>query len=435
MVTLSLGIPRTLPPQLSWPVTAMMAVVDEGIIRLRKHLADSKLPTEVVTFITDNLQLESISDFAGFFTESSYQDGVSSEILDHIASYKGNALMRGRLRTSWQLASAEFSQAVKRKANAVEDEAALDEPLDPAVRKQQEGSFAATYGGLKFAEQSTPSDFLFARVYREFKKQSLTVHDVENVRSAATQKTIMQRKTRRIGAEGLSISFNEPDHHETGGQVTSVLEFLTALKILVQTWAMCGLALRESKLSPGTKIKDADLSACYAYLDFVTEHAIGHQGQPSEVLQWLIHRDRTTRSRARSLYADGWPWSEAIQECVDKHCAVIWTCANLTLASGSVSAVRLPANQPDNRAVNAPERTIPKTRQSQLSIQANVTPCPHYNGPNGCSRKQKQCPLALAHVCSGCGAWQHNIHACPGNGKSAAARGKGGKGGGRIVRG
>ena len=53
----------------------MTAVVDEGVIRLRKHLTDTKLPTEIIEFITGHLNLESISDFAGYFTETSYQDG------------------------------------------------------------------------------------------------------------------------------------------------------------------------------------------------------------------------------------------------------------------------------------------------------------------------------------------------------------------------
>ena len=84
-------------------------------------------------------------------------------------------------------------------------------------------------------------------------------------------------------------------------------------------------------MKPGSKVHEADLSECLAYLEFCTTHAREHPGTQREVIEWLLDRNRKTLIKARTLYLDKWPWGEALREVREKQLLVLWQCT----ASGS----------------------------------------------------------------------------------------------------
>eukprot|EP00971_Amphidinium_carterae_P212481 4216858-Amphidinium_carterae.1 len=68
--------------------------------RLRTLLVkDAKVAEPIVDYVLhatpDGLGMESISDFASFWSKTKYTDGVQSDLLDKLAAYKDHRVMRG----------------------------------------------------------------------------------------------------------------------------------------------------------------------------------------------------------------------------------------------------------------------------------------------------------------------------------------------------
>eukprot|EP00971_Amphidinium_carterae_P339556 6477432-Amphidinium_carterae.1 len=107
-------------------------------------LREAKVDPAIVAFMTgDTLKLASVSDFANFFTRDDFSQGVQDDILNKLPDFKEDKLQRGRLRTAWELATAEFQAFTSKRATGTSfDE---DLPLDPDDKKAQEDSFHAFY--------------------------------------------------------------------------------------------------------------------------------------------------------------------------------------------------------------------------------------------------------------------------------------------------
>eukprot|EP00971_Amphidinium_carterae_P216278 4293194-Amphidinium_carterae.2 len=80
--------------------------------------------------------------------------------------------MRGRLRQAWELANAEFTALTSRRAEGKGED--IEEPLDPSDQQAQETLFMSIHN-IKLEPSVYPSDALFARCFREFKKGSISV--------------------------------------------------------------------------------------------------------------------------------------------------------------------------------------------------------------------------------------------------------------------
>ena len=66
------------------------AAVDQG----REHpAADTKGAPQ-------GLNVQSVSDFAGYFKKSTYEDGVQTDILDHLPKFANDRIMKSRLRNA-----------------------------------------------------------------------------------------------------------------------------------------------------------------------------------------------------------------------------------------------------------------------------------------------------------------------------------------------
>ena len=74
------------------------------------------------------------------------------------------------------------------------------------------------------------------------------------------------------------------------------------------------------------------LSQATHYHDFVYEKALQHPGPEDATITWVLDRDRQTGSKARELFADGWPCGEAIRKCFEVHCTVLWNLENVSVA-------------------------------------------------------------------------------------------------------
>ena len=354
---------------------------------------EGQLHEDVINFILNTLKCKSISDFANLFKESEYEDGVVSEILEK-TSKKTDIIQKARLRTAWGLAFAQF-QAAKarvRTAGPAEDED-LDKPLPKDVHEAQLKK-AKDNKVPKFPPVFAPSDALFARCFREFLKRCFSVYSLAKVRSLEHQGTVMHKPRKTILAPGVTVSVGA-DGEQPGQNFTSVLEVLLALQILVNTWALTGTAWTQCSIDNKNEGYDGDYDEGLAYLAFCWDRSMAHPGPSADTVAWLLDRDRQTRTKARTLTADGCPWGKALRMCWETHLSVLWTVGGVGVSQSVPMAIADRAVLAEAQATVAAERY--EDLQAQPSHHGQI--CPDWNSAHGCG-KQKLCPHGAWHVCS-----------------------------------
>ena len=393
-----------------------MAVRSEQCLALATLLkTKNNVEEELFDYVIDTIGCKAVSDFAGFFEARTYADAVQTEILDHIDKFKADRIQRSRLRVAWEMAKAETAQALTQSAGTSTQSIDWEKPLDPEERVQQEKTFEAAYH-ITFPPETTPSEALYTRHYKEFRRHCKSVDNLVKVRSAAQFGTTMSSETKKQVAPGVELNFKDKeDIPDANFQMP--LEVIVALEILTNSWAMTGTMLVDSKADKGTKVREADLSECIAYRVFVQEKALTYNGSPAQTTSWLLDRDRQTRSQARQLYLKGWPWGEALREAREKHVAVLWTVGSISAGSRPETVLPLAVAPGEQDQRSARDRTPRRTKKDRPDPKF----CQDFNSQKGCSRRQQDCPKGLTHKCnfatpSGeCGAWQHGRQNCPHN--------------------
>ena len=238
-----------------------------------------------------------------------------------------------------------------------------DAPLGEEDEKKRKAEFDVKYDGVKIRTESTPAANIVARYYREFRgpKRQIAIPPLKRMRSASENPCDPAIKRSRLAdnAELLQKGMRDmPDKF-----FFTVLEVLMAVRLMTNAWALTGTVEVESKVefdqSAGKflKVPQVHLSQAIHYHDFVYEKAMLHlsQGCPEgTTITWILDKDRQTRSKARELFADGWPYGEAILKCLEVHCAVVWTIGSTGSPSGRgpcpVSRMRQTRARPGRRS-------------------------------------------------------------------------------------
>ena len=403
-----------------------MALMDEATRRLQSLLVkeacvDEKLAEHVIT----SLQLASIADLAQFWPADGYLTGIDADVLDS-TQWKGSRIQAARLRTAVDLGRAEVQQAMaagKRSAGLLED---WDAPLDPNIRVEAEASFKQKYH-LQFCDAAKPAPALFARLFREFKRGCLSVHEINRVKSVADSPADMHSpaKRRHLG-DGLELVLGD-EADSVASPFGSIHEFLWRLQILAHGWAVAGQNTKPSKLTSGV-VADAELQQCLSYVHFVQVQVLKHGGPMQQCLNWVVDRDRQTRAAARQLAQEGYPFGEALLVAREQKVAILWTCAQLTPAGQAAPVQGRQGLPPDAAAKGSARAPLQGGQQTDRIKQVKqkgdpnlrIADCCAKFNAGGCERKQKLCPDKKKHACSNkldngllCGSWQHHKGKCP----------------------
>jgi hypothetical protein len=372
----------------------------DAAVRLRALLlTEARVDARIHAHLTTKLGLESVADLASLWTEEEQVSGVQ-EVLQE-AGLESDRLQRSRLRTALQLARAELQSTVTKRSSI--DAIDLDRPLEPEVQKQQEDRFYSLYR-LKLTPEVAPSDALFGRIYRELRRNTVSVIDLTKVRSAAEQAAHAPLAKRLKLSDSIALLTDDAGDIPASGPM-NLLALLRKHRTLCLCFSLAGTTLKDSKLTPGTQTVDADLSELLAYHEYVTNAAIIQTMSASAAQAWIIDRDRQTRLKARTLYLENWPLAEALREAREKSLAVIWTIQSTPATTAAAST---------------PAASAPHSASANSSAQP-VTLCPMFNTDAGCTLRQKHCPHKGLHRCANCSSWQHAARDCPRARNPAAA--------------
>ena len=387
---------------------------DEASRRLITVLTkEAGVETALAELVINKYKLASVADLASFFVGDEYKKGVETDFTVGTA-YETNRLQAARLRTAVELCRAELGHALssgKRASSNLDD---WDSPLDPAIRIEAEAAFKQKHH-LQFDDNSKPAPALFARLFREFKRGCLSVHDLRKVRSVSDCPTDMhaERKRRSLGG-GVELSFAQEQDLDHATPFASIHEFLWKLQVLSHGWAVAGLTPKPSRLGTGN-VSDADYQQCMSYVHFVQVAVMRHGGSQAQILAWVADRDKQTRAAARQLAQEGYPFGEALQVAREQKVAILWTCSQINASSAAAAVPKVEAAAPPAAKAMPRVEKAAKTGDSSLK---DKDCCPEFN-QGGCVRKQKLCPKKLKHLCTAklsgglCGSWQHNKTSCP----------------------
>ena len=225
-----------------------------------------------------------------------------------------------------------FTKALDFRAAEAKQPEAVDETLPESTMQQLHKDFAAKYGVVLDAFLE-PSDALRSRVYREFRKRTMTVVSVAKVRSILHQSAPKQQASVRLGA-GVQLEFAADDHRV----VRTVVEYYFSLRTLAYAWRVF--------MPLATAMSYADQA-----LQFTMEFAQGS-------LIWLERNDINTRSKMASLIRRGQTGASALEEAL-RQTHIDWRAPGLQPAlpeAGASPKRRLPeSDQPQERG--PPQRT------------------------------------------------------------------------------
>ena len=411
----------TLSTLLSVMATANPEEEKRSLIKL---LTQAQVAAEVQTFITDTLTLTRTADFAKYWTKDTYEQGVHDDVVNKLDHLSNPRIQTARMRLAWETANATVN-LVTAAGTSSRPPVDWDAPLDPDDKKQQLDDFVNIYH-LTLDPEVSPNDNMFGRNYKEFKRGCKSVENLLKIRSAAQFTAVVgAAKRQNLGGGVALVQEDQQTSDLPDRDLSTVTKVLLAVKIMVNGWALTGTTLKDSKKVPGEKVREAELSDCQGYFDFIHLQCLVHPGPPRSTAEWILERDRQTRCKARLLYLNGWPWGEAVRESWEKECAVLWQCATLGVAlapepnTADAASMSPLADMAHSRGSGVGTKT-PRTPAPENYGQEE--PCSDFNTIRGCTHKAVDCPNGKPHRCNQqlpgggiCNVWRHCARYCPHN--------------------
>ena len=362
-------------------------------VRLTKLLtAEARVAPEAADHMNNTMGMESVPDLDSFFVSGTYQDEVQTDVPDNNPACKGDKIQQSRQGSAWELARAAFSRALL-KTNNIDNAAKWDAPPDPDVQLKQEQAVQDLHR-LRLEPDATPCDTLFARLFRRFYGQTV----------AQTSPIMDTVKQRRLHPD-ITITPNEADDTET--ETTNGFQLLRALRVLMTAYAMVGTTKRDS----GGRVRTADLSKSMACAELCTTAALAQPQLRSPTTRWLLDRDHQTQVKVRALYADDWPFGEALRTAREKHVASLWT---VTTGHMGSSVPVLSSNGQKEPGQDKASRTSWQSGGHKFGPLSSADLRPDFNSDRGCEQEQPERLHHQMHMCSYwtkgkevCGAWNH----------------------------
>ena len=250
-------------------------------------------------------QISTLDDFVYMIQASDWEKSLADHI-DQVSALKGNRIALARFKSAYEAGH----QALKHAAQAAPKSEDLDEALPDTTIQQMNVDWTKRYN-LSFDSVLEPSEQLRSRVYREFRKQSMTVVDMKKVKSVLT--VSQPRSSDSIALPGgLQLQLEK----EVSVSLRSVTEYYFALRVLAHAWAWAGNFL-VSPSAQGDKVLFMDLSSALHYCDRALKDTMEY-GHGS--LLWLQRNDLLTRGKMATYIRRGQPGQWALDNALpDTH--------------------------------------------------------------------------------------------------------------------
>ena len=152
--------------------------------------------------------------------------------------------------------------------------------------------------------QLEPADTLRGRVYREFKRKSMTVLEMRKVKTVVSA-CVPSTTEVAVLSDSLALQLKR----EQVSPIKDVVQYYWRLRTLCYCWAFCGNWMVTDH--DGVSRKMMSLTDALSYADNALREAMSY-GAGS--LAWLERVDTLTRGRMASLVRRGWSAGLALKE-------------------------------------------------------------------------------------------------------------------------
>ena len=434
-----------------------MAATRENALTLQGLLDKAETPEVLQHFLREDLKLRNVSDLISYVAKNSFEeewkeivagafpvraprtavsavaasDGVPARAAvaeDPGFTVVDQRLLISRMRSTHRLALTVEEDAAEDKAAARKEqyEADMEKPLDEQTRTRYKRQWTNRHAWEPVASMKGAPK-LRNRVVREWQQLSMTNHTVEKCVSSLQAKRPVEPERVPIGPTGTKLIY-ETERPQTRA-VHTLMEYIAALRLLMNVYAYCGTDLVPSQVVPGTTIEFFSYEAAIGYADNALHKVLEVAISESSKLRWLRLRDERTRAKMGHYINQGTPGGEALHLAWTEHqhlwdmedrVAVIETREEVEAAPPprprSRSAAR-PAKKGKGRGSGSREENpLQGVRQSGTDNKKRKI-CGGYNSRRGC---RHPCSQNQLHVCNilkpnnkVCEDKHHNAFSCP----------------------
>eukprot|EP00435_Cladocopium_sp_Y103_P063526 s244_g25.t1 len=292
-------------------------------------------------------KVETLDDYVYLMDSKDWERGLR-DLLQASSELKDNRIILSRFKAAYE----NGVTAIKNSQAAPKSEENPDLVLPESTLQAVGKDFFRKYGavgkdffrkyGVVLDPHLDPSDALRSRIYKEFRRQTMSVLETRRIKSM--MHIAVPKATENIKlSDSLQLQLQE-DESVT---ISTAIEYYFALRTLCNAWAWAGNF--EATEHDGTKKTFLNLSDSQGYADFCLRMTV-EVGQGS--LQWLSKNDMLTRSRMASLIRRNYTGGAALKEALHQT-HLEWRSPALQL-SGSAAKTRAQYAPPEPATSQAP---------------------------------------------------------------------------------
>ena len=196
---------------------------------LKARLSAANVQESWATSFINHFKLETLDDFIYMIDRVKWQEEIKA-LLDEVPPLKDSRLILARFRGAFEsgLKAIEMSQSPAAK---VDD---YDDPLPEQQQAQLQRDWQQAYG-IAIEPHLEPADSLRARIFREFRRKSLTVLEIKKIKSVLSSTSPASQE--QVTLQGsVTLHFAK----ETLQSINTIIDYYFGLRILANAWAMAG---------------------------------------------------------------------------------------------------------------------------------------------------------------------------------------------------
>ena len=349
-----------------------MAEDDQGLHACFKR---ARLEPSWIQEFCQSLKIETLEDYIYLFNKSSWENEIETH-LQSIPALKDNRLALSRFKAAYEAGAAAIKNA-RDVASKIDADKDLDEPLGEVQMSQLMADWKKSYD-LDMDPQLEPADTLRGRVFREFKRKSMTVLEMRKIKTVVSA-CVPSTTEVAVLSDSLALQLKR----EQISPIKDVVQYYWRLRTLCYCWAFCGNWMMVDH--DGVSRKMMTLTEALSYADNALREAMTY-GAGS--LSWLERVDTLTRGRMASLVRRGWSAGQALKEA-RRESYLDWRSPTLIDPQASTGTKRRPDGvpEPPSKAARPLVRTV-------SMLKGGKKLCKPWNDDRGCSGN-----CGNAHLC------------------------------------
>ena len=352
---------------------------------LQQIFEKADVQPELQAYIFEQLQLKTIADMVSYVMKDSYEaewrdivvaafpvrleipaqsavpaaEGVAARpatAADAGFSMHQQRMFISRIRTAHRLSLGMEKDEEEDKAAAKKEqyEADMEKPIDKETRLRLKAQWKKVHNWEPRASMK-PGPKLRNRVVREFLALTMSNHELEKCINSLQAKKPTEPERLPIGPVGSDASLIYEREKPLRRMIVSILDYFSALRLLMGTYAYCGTDMVPSQVTPGTMVEFFPWEVAHGYADDCMHKCLEMNLAEHARLKWLRLRDERTRAQMAHLINQGVPGGEALTQAWKEH-AHLWDMEDKTViavtqgeAAGSAGYAQPERQQNENR--------------------------------------------------------------------------------------